>query len=60
MVYRPFRTIGRFVLAACAVSLGVASLGAQTAPSTTAPVWARTRRESTCSSATRTLAPTDS
>ena len=38
MVYRPFRIVGRFVLAACAVSLGVASLGAQTAPSTTAPV----------------------
>jgi hypothetical protein len=38
MVYRPFRKIGRFVLAACAVSLGVASLSAQTAPSTTAPV----------------------
>ncbi len=32
MVYRPFRSIGRFVLAACAVSLGVASLSAQTAP----------------------------
>ena len=30
MVYRPFRNIGRFVLAACAVSLGVASLSAQT------------------------------
>jgi outer membrane protein OmpA-like peptidoglycan-associated protein len=38
MVHRPFRSVGRFVLAACAVSLGVASLGAQTAPSTTAPV----------------------
>jgi len=38
MVYRPFSKIGRFVLAACAVSLGVASLSAQTAPSTTAPV----------------------
>ena len=38
MVYRPFRHIGRFGLAACAVSLGVASLSAQTAPSTTAPV----------------------
>jgi len=38
MVYRPFHTIGRFGLAACAVSLGVASLSAQTAPSTTAPV----------------------
>ena len=38
MVYRPFRSFGRCVLAACAVSLGVASLGAQTAPSTTAPV----------------------
>ena len=38
MVYRPFRSIGRFGLAACAVSLGVASLSAQTAPSTTAPV----------------------
>jgi hypothetical protein len=37
MVYRPFRHIGRFVLAACAVSLGVASLSAQTAPSTAAP-----------------------
>jgi outer membrane protein OmpA-like peptidoglycan-associated protein len=38
MVYRPFRHIGRFGLAACAVSLGVASLSAQTAPSTPAPV----------------------
>ena len=38
MVYRPFRHIGRFGLAACAVSLGVASLSAQTAPSTTAPL----------------------
>src|SRR3978361_576017 len=38
MVYRPLRHIGRFGLAACAVSLGVASLSAQTAPSTTAPV----------------------
>src|SRR6185312_12080459 len=37
MVHRPFRSVGRFVLAACAVSLGVASLGAQTAPSTAAP-----------------------
>jgi outer membrane protein OmpA-like peptidoglycan-associated protein len=37
MVYSPFRSFGRFVLAACAVSLGVASLGAQT-PSTAAPV----------------------
>jgi len=34
MVYRPFHSFGRFVLAACAVSLGVASLNAQTAPST--------------------------
>ena len=38
MDYRPFHRIGRFGLAACAVSLGVASLSAQTAPSTTAPV----------------------
>ena len=38
MVYRPFQHIGRFVLAACAVSLAAASLSAQTAPSTTAPV----------------------
>jgi outer membrane protein OmpA-like peptidoglycan-associated protein len=38
MVYRPLRSIGRFGLAACAVSLGVASLSAQSAPSTTAPV----------------------
>ncbi len=37
MVYSPLRNFGRFVLAACAVSLGVASLGAQT-PSTAAPV----------------------
>lgn len=39
MVYRPFHSFGRFVLAACAVSLGATGLGAQTAaPSTTAPV----------------------
>jgi outer membrane protein OmpA-like peptidoglycan-associated protein len=38
MVYRPYRSIGRFGLAACAVSFGVASLSAQSAPSTTAPV----------------------
>jgi len=38
MVYRPFRSIGRFVLAACAVSFGAASLSAQTVPSTTAPL----------------------
>ncbi|SNS98658.1 Outer membrane protein OmpA [Granulicella rosea] len=31
MVYRPFHSIGRFLLAACAVSLGAASLNAQTA-----------------------------
>jgi outer membrane protein OmpA-like peptidoglycan-associated protein len=37
MSYRPFRNIGRLLLAACAVSLGVASLSAQSAPSTTAP-----------------------
>jgi len=39
MSHRPFRSIGRFLLAACAVSFGVASLGAQTAPAagTTAP-----------------------
>ena len=30
MVYRPFRSLGRIVLAACAVSVGAASLGAQT------------------------------
>jgi hypothetical protein len=38
MVYRPFRNFGRFVLAACAVSLGVGSLSAQTAPSTACPL----------------------
>ncbi|HWZ50865.1 MAG TPA: OmpA family protein [Granulicella sp.] len=38
MVYRPFRNIGRFVLAACAVSFGAAGLSAQTVPSTTAPM----------------------
>ena len=37
MVYRPLLNTRRFVLAACAVGLGVASLSAQT-PSTTAPV----------------------
>jgi hypothetical protein len=37
MVYRPLRSIGRFVLAACAVSFGVSSLSAQTAPSATGP-----------------------
>ncbi len=37
MVYSQFRSFGRSVLAACAVSLGVASLGAQT-PSTAAPL----------------------
>jgi hypothetical protein len=36
MTYRPFRSLGRFLLAACAVSLGAASLGAQT-PAPTAP-----------------------
>jgi len=36
MVYSPLRSFGRFLLAACAVSLGVASLGAQT-PSAAAP-----------------------
>ena len=36
MTYRPFRSLGRFLLAACAVSLGVASVGAQT-PAPTAP-----------------------
>ena len=30
MSYRPFRSIGRLLLAACAVSFGVASLSAQT------------------------------
>ncbi len=38
MVYRPLRSFGRFVLAACAVSFGVSSLSAQTVPSTTAPM----------------------
>src|ERR1700754_3079355 len=37
MVYRPFSNISRFLLAACAVGLGVGSLNAQT-PSTTAPL----------------------
>ncbi len=36
MTYRPFRSLGRIMLAACAVSLGVASLGAQT-PAPNAP-----------------------
>jgi hypothetical protein len=37
MVYRPFRNVGRCVLAACAVSLGAVSLGAQT-PGSAAPL----------------------
>lgn len=37
MDHSPKRHLSRFVLAACAVSLGVASLSAQTAPSATAP-----------------------
>jgi hypothetical protein len=36
MSYRPFRNIGRYLLAACAVSFAIVSLSAQT-PSTTAP-----------------------
>jgi hypothetical protein len=36
MTYRPFRSLGRIVLAACAVSFGAASLGAQT-PAPAAP-----------------------
>ncbi len=44
MSYRPFRSIGRFLLAACAVSLGVTSLSAQSAPSTTAPTGANPSR----------------
>lgn len=35
MTYHPFRSLGRFLLAACVVSLGVASLGAQTPAPTT-------------------------
>jgi len=38
MVYRPLHSFGRFVLAACAVSLGASCLGAQTTPSTAPPV----------------------
>lgn len=38
MVYRPLQNIGRLLLAACAVSFGAASLNAQSAPSTTAPM----------------------
>ncbi len=37
MSYRPFRKFSRFLLAACAVSLGSASLYAQDASSTSAP-----------------------
>jgi hypothetical protein len=37
MTYRPFRSLGRFLLAACAVSFGAASIGAQT-PASPAPV----------------------
>lgn len=37
MPYRPLRNFGRFLLAACAVSFGTASLSAQTAPSSTMP-----------------------
>lgn len=37
MSYRPFRKFGRFLLAACAVSVGTASLSAQDASSSTPP-----------------------
>ncbi len=37
MVYRPTSTLGRFALAACAVSLSAAGLSAQTAPSAPVP-----------------------
>jgi hypothetical protein len=38
MTYHPFRSLGRYLVAACAVSLGVASLGAQSpVPSAPAP-----------------------
>ncbi len=37
MSYRPFRNISRCFLAACAVSFGIASLSAQTAPATSGP-----------------------
>ncbi len=37
MVYSPYSKFGRYVLAACAVGLGAASLGAQTAPSAPVP-----------------------
>ncbi len=37
MVYSPYSKLGRYVLAACAVSLGAVSLGAQTAPSAPVP-----------------------
>ena len=38
MVYRPFLNIGRFGLAACFISLGGASLSAQTMPAAPAPM----------------------
>ena len=34
MSYRPLRSISRYLLVACAVTVGASSLGAQTAPST--------------------------
>lgn len=37
MSYRPFRKFGRFMLAACAVSLGTATIGAQTPAAPAAP-----------------------
>ena len=37
MTYRPFRSLGRFALAACAISLGAASLSAQTPATPNAP-----------------------
>jgi hypothetical protein len=37
MSYSPFRNIGRFLLVACAASVGTLSLIAQSTPSTTAP-----------------------
>ena len=37
MTQRPYRSLGRILLAACAVSLGAVTLGAQTAPAPAAP-----------------------
>ena len=58
MVYRPFSNLSRFMLAACAVGLGVGSLNAQTCQYQP-PRWGLTHRELMCFWGTRISEPMD-